>query len=49
MCLRDTVAVSLNWLVLLLAQNPEIQQKCFNEIKASFQKNGEIIEYEPGC
>ena len=38
----DTLKNALTWLSLILAENPEIQEKCFVELR-KMSKNGQLV------
>ena len=40
----DALSHTLRWLVMVLTEYPEIQEKCYQEIQMSLKTEGEIIE-----
>lgn len=40
----DTLSNTMRWLMLVLSEYPDVQQKCYEEIQLSIQKDGEITK-----
>jgi len=40
----DTLSNTLRWLVLILAEFPDVQEKCYHEVRQAFDVEGEVIK-----